>query len=230
MARSDLAEIRDHLCRTHTEAELRRLLADDTELQPLVIQIAWGRSVTDVADDLLHLLERHHLLDRFLAVWGASRPAAPSSVHLRASPAAITWDDLRAIIVQLHADLRASAAPGFDFGYTGIDEKNRLNDISNDYFNHWHHRYEPRFGQVRRFLTDPRNEDVRELYTDLVADLGRRVASFQGQRPGVRFDDVANHLIDDAVVALQRQGRISRDTLELTIAFMYFECDIGRRQ
>jgi hypothetical protein len=144
----------------------------------------------------------------------------------------ITWDDLRTVVTELHSHLHPTADVDLrhDYQYADIANKNELNRFSPDYFATWQATYEPKLMIVKDFLGDERNDDVRELYYDIVGDLRSNIAAIQGKTPSIAFDDVLKSVFDAAFTAFSGGPRVNREALRTVIAFMYFECDIGRKE
>lgn len=144
----------------------------------------------------------------------------------------ITWADLRAVVARLHSELRASPRPDdsrYDFSYLEMEQKNRLNRLSDDSFAVWRREYEPKFAVIERFLADDHNGDIQELYFEIVGDLRAEIAVLQSRQPEVAFDEVIRQVFKAAFSALADDTAVSRETLRAVVAFMYFECDIGRK-
>jgi hypothetical protein len=145
---------------------------------------------------------------------------------------ALTWDDLRVVVTELHAQLRptAGADPRHDYKYVDVERKNKLNRLSPDYFGTWRKDYEPKLVIVKKFLGDERNSDIQDLYYDIVGDLRAEIATIQGRDPTIAFDDVLKLVFEAAFAAFSVGPRVNRETLRTVVAFMYFECDIGRKE
>lgn len=161
-----------------------------------------------------------------------------SNPHWRASLFApsvpdiqITWNDLRSVVTILHDNIKIGPAtdPGHDYKYVGIEEKNQLNRLSADYFATWHREYEPRFRMIEEFLGDGRNDDLREQYYEIVGDIRTAIATLQGKQPEIAFDEVLNLVFEAAFAAFSTGTKVNREALRTVVAFMYFECDIGRK-
>jgi hypothetical protein len=117
-----------------------------------------------------------------------------------------------------------------DYLYVDIERKNELNRLSADYFATWRKDYEPKLVIVKKFLGDERNNDVQDLYYDIVGDLRAEIATIQGHDPTIAFDDVLKLVFEAAFCAFSVGPRVNRETLRTVVAFMYFECDIGRKE
>lgn len=143
----------------------------------------------------------------------------------------ITWGDFRAVVTALHAQLKqgVDGDPRHDYTYIDVERKNELNRLSADYYAMWQREYEPKFLKLKSFLGDDRNTDMQELYYEIVGDLRSEIAAIQGHQPDIAFDDVLRRVFEAAFGAFSNGPKVNREALRTLIAFMYFECDIGRK-
>ena len=146
-------------------------------------------------------------------------------------PLRFRWDDLREIFTTLggalpHLPTTDITSSRYDFTYTDIETKNQLNALSADYFEVIERRYEPHFHRVESFLKDPVNREISELYFDVVDELRARIASRQTSYSS--FDDI---LIELRVATQRNFPELNRrgTLVSLVLAFMYANCDIGRK-
>lgn len=143
----------------------------------------------------------------------------------------ITWNDLREVVTTLHSGVTSGSKsdPSHDYKYLGIEDKNSLNRLSADYFATWHKEYEPKFRMIEEFLGDSRNDELRERYYEIVGDLRAAIATLQGPQPDISFDRVLDVVFKEAFAAFDTGVKVNREALRTIVAFMYFQCDIGRK-
>lgn len=149
----------------------------------------------------------------------------------------INWGDLHEVITHMHGVISRGGAgtkdPGYDYTYVDVERKNELNRLSPDYYDTWRRAHEPKFIIIKEFLGSERSADdnstIQELYFEVVGDLRDEIAAIQSREPDITFDDVARRVFHAAFAALSSKPKINRDALRAIIAFMYFECDIGRK-
>jgi len=145
-------------------------------------------------------------------------------------PARFSWEDLRDVVTALHTGLNAAANPGesqFDFSDVDLAEKNRLNELSEDYFREMRAAHEPYFGRVRAFLELPANAPFRDRYFEVVDELRMKIAADRARFGG--FEHILTRFADIAVQNNPDALRGKRRALNILLSFMYFNCDIGRK-
>jgi hypothetical protein len=108
-----------------------------------------------------------------------------------------------------------------------LEQKNRLNNISPEYFADLQRHSLPIFDKIRSFLENPRNETYLELYLDTADDLRGRLRRMlsEGVVPSLEegFDKVRQEFVG-AGGELKRKRRFVRVFLD----YMYSTCDLGQ--
>lgn len=84
------------------------------------------------------------------------------------SPILFTPDDIRQVVSEFFKQ-KSSIGEAFDSAhdfknYPGIVEKNKINKLSNRYFDYIQSNSLPRFTQIESFLKNPRNEGFSDQY------------------------------------------------------------------
>lgn len=108
-----------------------------------------------------------------------------------------------------------------------LEEKNKLNGISDHYFADLQRHSMPQFEQIRTFLSNPRNEEHLDLYRDTADDLRGRLRTMLSQGTVERLEDGFERVRQDFIATddkLQRKKRWVRVFLD----YMYSTCDIGQ--
>jgi hypothetical protein len=103
-------------------------------------------------------------------------------------------------------------------------EKNQLNNMSEPYAKKLRGLYLKDTHQIRDFLADPDNEEIRAFYESATADFQLKILA--KKKAGDSFDELFEYLYDlligrDPVLAAYR--RLTRAML----FYMYWNCDIG---
>jgi hypothetical protein len=104
------------------------------------------------------------------------------------------------------------------------EEKNKLNNMSPDFAKTLSDRYLRYSARIDRFLANPANATVRELYESAVEDFQLKIVAHRKEFQS--FDKVFNYLVDLLVnrdVVLSR----NRKLLRAMLFYMYWHCDIG---
>jgi len=109
-----------------------------------------------------------------------------------------------------------------------IIEKNRLNKLSEEYFNGVLKNSVDDFARIRTFLQDPKNKRYLNMYQNTVSDIQEEITIKRTEY--CAFDEVLNHLykivLDTGNIALKNNRRLIRAFLH----YMYFHCDIGVKE
>ncbi len=108
-----------------------------------------------------------------------------------------------------------------------LEEKNKLNGISEPYFSDLQRHSMPQFDQIRTFLENPRNEEYLDLYRDTAEDLRGRLRTMLSEGTVERLEDGFERVkldfiaTDDKLLRKKRWVRVFLD-------YMYSNCDIGQ--
>ena len=147
-------------------------------------------------------------------------------------PIRFSWDDLKELITSFHTAINLREKPRddskYDFSETDVEEKNRLNKLGAEYFAVMRDEYQPYFGEILKFLKSPMNEEIANLYYEIVDELRQKIAANR-DRFG-RFEQVLIEFGEAAFLAWGKKLKGNRRLLNVLLGFMYFECDIGRKK
>lgn len=108
------------------------------------------------------------------------------------------------------------------------EEKNRLNNLSKEYFDFIKSESLQYFKDIDTFLKSPQNKQNMQMYLNTVNDLQAQIILERN-----RFTDfmqVIEHLVNFIVENNEEQLRDKRKIVRVFIHFMYFNCDIGRKR
>ena len=108
---------------------------------------------------------------------------------------------------------------------TPLEEKNFLNNMTNDFESVLRKLYLKLTPDIRKFLSDPINEAFRASYYEAAEEFNVKITAKRGAYDS--FDDVFNYLME---LLIDRSGTL-RSNKRLTRAmlyYMYWNCDIGR--
>lgn len=142
------------------------------------------------------------------------------------TPIRIQIDDLTTIITAFHSSLAEGFRPSPEnFTFVPKPQKNKINKLSEPYFEEIRTRSLPYFKQIEDFLKNPRNIEFREMYDDTTDEIRRKITS-SGETFG-SFDDALTYIIDHVTLnneALRRRRRFAA----IFLHYMYYTCDIGQ--
>ncbi len=114
-----------------------------------------------------------------------------------------------------------------DFLFPERKYKDKLNNVSKEYADHIDEDSAKHFTKIYKFLTNPRNEDLKEIYEATAYDLKGQIIA-KG-REYEYFDEVIEDILEDARSKWKCHG-VDQQSLKIFIHFMYCSCDIGRKE
>ena len=144
------------------------------------------------------------------------------------SPLIVSPDEL-AVVVQALARNKTEVAAVLDDPPThrvSYEEKNALNEMTDEYAKAFRKRYLKETAQIRAFLSAPENMDLLRSYETVVDEFQLKITA--KRRDYQTFDDVMEYLVDllfarDPVLRQTAHKRLTRAVL----FYMYWNCDIG---
>lgn len=146
------------------------------------------------------------------------------------SPIQFVPEDLRDVILALHAH-RQTVTTAFDSehdfrDYPGLPEKNAINGLTAAYDSYIKESSLPYFGEIERFLKNPRNERLKEQYHTVADEMKGQLIVHRERFP--TFDDALEtlyNLIHERCPELQSVRRI----VKIVVHYMYVNCEIGQK-
>ncbi|MEZ0487007.1 ABC-three component system protein [Fibrella aquatica] len=107
-------------------------------------------------------------------------------------------------------------------------QKNKLNNLGEEYFDFIKTNSLQYFGEIEDFLREPKNEIYTNMYTNTVSDL-QELIILERKRFN-EFEHIIKHLVEYVVDSNRQELQSLRSLVRVFIHFMYFNCDIGRVQ
>ncbi|MBP5412350.1 MAG: hypothetical protein J6Y47_03740 [Bacteroidales bacterium] len=137
--------------------------------------------------------------------------------------------DIRDVVLAIKDTLKAEdiSSPIIDFSKIELTQKNKLNNLSEDYFSNVIQSEFADFSRIERFLSDPINEEVKEGYEDAISDLNAKITIHRDKYNGFEeiIDDIYDKVISQNADTLKGNKRLVRTLLH----YMYCKCDIGKK-
>ncbi|WP_201615482.1 ABC-three component system protein [Psychrobacter urativorans] len=109
---------------------------------------------------------------------------------------------------------------------TSYEEKNQINNMSDEFAKSLRKSYMSYAFQVQEFLNDPQNTNLQNLYQNAIEEF-QQTFIIPRQRELKYFDEVFNELVAlliDRDYILKVNKRLTR----ILVFYMYFNCDIGK--
>lgn len=107
--------------------------------------------------------------------------------------------------------------------YPGINEKNVINNLGEEYFSNSILRDMPEFKIIDDFLENPRNEEYLDKYYDISTDIKNKLIVHNS-----KYDNFesAISIVHDIVIA--NENIKNKRLVYLLLHYMYCKCDIGK--
>jgi len=144
------------------------------------------------------------------------------------NPLRIHAKDIADVITAFYTECKSSPSDksgAKDFSYPGINTKNKINQLSDEYYNYIQENSMPYFSDITEFLKNPRNENYVEQYYSTADEIKAKLISKRDNFES--FDDVFNHLYD--LIIGDNIGLMSRRLANVFLHYMYCDCDIGKK-
>lgn len=139
-------------------------------------------------------------------------------------------EDLRNLIITFSStDIKSiNRHPSDDFTLIPKDEKNRLNNLTADYYNNYLKRSVADFGKIDSFLNDPQNDDLKRKYDNTVSDIQGEILAHRDKYE--TFDHIFHHLAKLINESSNSDLMRDRRLVPVFLHYMYFCCDIGLKE
>jgi hypothetical protein len=138
--------------------------------------------------------------------------------------------DLKEFIIEIHEIIKqnTNTTNSIDFTKIDLEEKNRLNNLSQSYFKEIIKKDFDNFNQIETFLSSPINILLKDLYDDTISELNAKITLRRNEY--VEFenmlDEFYNYVISNDTGNLKGKKRLVRTLLN----YMYCNCDIGKKE
>ncbi len=145
------------------------------------------------------------------------------------NPVRFNRDDLVKLIRDFSDFVKQSSCPPQPNGlqHLKLEEKNKLNGISEPYFSDLQRHSMPQFAQIRTFLENLRNEEYLDLYNDTADELRGKLRSMLSQGSVDSLEDGFDR-VREQFIATDDQLRRKKRWVRVFLDYMYSNCDIGQ--
>lgn len=164
-----------------------------------------------------------------LRAWLTASPEIWSSLGFDRFDKHLEFDrsDITDVITAFHASFGSKGTGGGpeDLSFVPKPKKNKINKMSDAYFEEIRTRSLPYFKQIEDFLKNPRNVDAKGMYDDTADEIRRKL--IVADPPFPTFDEALTHIIDVVAagnIALRTRKRFAA----IFMHYMYYTCDIGQ--
>jgi len=140
-------------------------------------------------------------------------------------------EDLRNLVVAFaESNIAKSDIAAIEDEIRGIPitEKNKLNKLSEEYFNEVFKKSVDDFARIRAFFQDPINETFLNMYQNTVSDIQEEITIKRTEYHV--FDEILNHLYKVVLDTENNALKNNRRLIRVFLHYMYFHCDIGAKE
>lgn len=113
------------------------------------------------------------------------------------------------------------------FVYPGIEKKNELNKMGEEYFQNVMQASMNDFEKIKFFLSEPANGDIIECYDDAVSELNAKITLNRDQF--YEFEQVLETIYDKVISSYSMKLGGKKRLVRTLLHYMYCNCDIGRK-
>jgi len=115
-----------------------------------------------------------------------------------------------------------------DFKKIPIEEKNRLNKLSKEYFDNALKSSYSEFQKIKSFLEDPKNDECKIKYDNTVSDLQDEILIKRDEYSA--FEEILNHLYKLILDSKNDKLCKNRRLIRVFLHYMYVNCQIGIKE
>ncbi len=138
--------------------------------------------------------------------------------------------DLKEVILSLHSafKMQKDTLNALDLTSLNLEEKNRLNGLSKEYFDNVIKRDIEYFNQIKDFLSSPINDELIDLYDDAVSELNGKITLRRDEY--VEFENLLEDFYDYIIRNNEKQLTGKKRLVRTFLNYMYCNCDIGKKE
>lgn len=139
-------------------------------------------------------------------------------------------DDIKDIILMFSDSIvNYSDSPPLDLKAIKIDEKNEINNLSDEYNKFIVDKSLSYFGKIKDFLYNPANLNYLEMYNSTIFELNQLIIVTRERFD--KFDEIFLKF-SNYILKKQRDDKLlmkNRTKVLIFLHFMYYNCDIGKK-
>lgn len=106
-----------------------------------------------------------------------------------------------------------------------IKEKNKLNKMSEIYFNNSFKKSIKEFNEIEKFFKSPKNRKLTKQYDNTISDIQSKILVKRDEYN--TFEEILEYLYDYMLNAHELVLKNDRRLIRVFLHYMYFHCDIG---
>lgn len=145
-------------------------------------------------------------------------------------PLVIDGSDIHEVVLAIKDTLKSNTSfiPTANFTKIDLIEKNKLNNLSDDYFSDSLQNNFADFPKIDAFLSDPINENVKDYYEDAINDLNAKISTYRAKYNG--FEEIFETIYDMVVNQNRESLNKNKRLVRILLHYMYSKCDIGKKE
>lgn len=171
------------------------------------------------------------IADEKIQQWLQSYPDVVKEAKLQnlLTPLQFDEQDLKDLIIEFHISIPNTfeiEKNKEDFTYISMEQKNELNQLSQVYFDNVIKKNYIHFESIDKFLKDPINISLKEIYEDTVDELNAKIVIYRNDYNA--FENLLEELYD-YVISNNTGLKGKKKLIRLFLHYMYCNCDIGKK-
>lgn len=137
-------------------------------------------------------------------------------------------NDLTELVTAFHTAIKAKPdgeKSANDFRFVAKPKKNKINKLSNEYYEYIRDYSLIHFKAIENFLKNPRNEEYRNFYHDTADEIKKKIIANKSMFE--TFDEALTY-ISDLITSGNGTLKGKRRFVSIFLHYMYYTCDIGQ--
>jgi len=186
--------------------------------------------ISDFTNDTLNINNRIIGLER-IQLWLKDYPDIPKKLDLDnlLLPLQFYEKDIKNVVMKF-AEISENLQDIIekeqdDFRWLGLEKKNEINRLSEDYFKYIQETSMSYFAQIEIFLKDPKNKTFKEAYINTTLDLQEKIIINRSEYD--KFEKLLSYIYDYIIKNNLADLKEKRGLVRIFLHYMYCNCDIG---
>ena len=140
-------------------------------------------------------------------------------------------EDIKEVVLAISYTIKSSSSGTSseeDFIKIDLERKNKINDLSSEYFNGSIKPNFENFGNIESFFKDPINVEIREVYDDIIDELRAQISINRNDYPS--FQEIIEDICKKVTHVYKDELKGNKKLVRMLLHYMYCGCDIGKKE
>lgn len=152
-----------------------------------------------------------------------------SGLNMLLMPLSFDETDIKEVVLAISESLKTvKSTESINFNIVELSKKNELNSLSQNFFDNVIKPNISEFETIKRFLSDPVNSEINEIYMDASSDLKAKIELHRDEYS--EFEAILEQIYENIVNADNDSLRKRKRLIRVVLHYMYCTCDIGRKK